>query len=109
MSSEEIVGGKSVFLYLKGEDVLGGITQFFPYTKTLKSSTDSESTWKSPGIFLGPMGRNLVVGFKTNSKVTPCPVFHHSFPNYFLTDLERVQKRALACIILMPKHLVSPD
>ena len=70
MSSEEIVGGKSVFLYLKGEDVLGGITQFFPYTKTLKSSTDSESTWKSPGIFPGPMGRNLVVEFKTNSKVT---------------------------------------
>ena len=29
-----------------------------------------------------------------------CPVFHHSLPNYLQTDLhvERVQKRALACI-----------
>ena len=25
------------------------------------------------------------------------PVFHHSLPNYLQTDLERVQKRALAC------------
>ena len=38
-----------------------------------------------------------------------CPVFYHSLPNYLQTDLERVQKRALACSFPGKPYVEAPS
>ena len=50
------------------------------------------------GLQQPPLLRERVNIYQNNLTSRYCPVSHYSLPNYLQTDLERVQKRALACV-----------